>query len=698
MGNSFLILFFLLALVDGWVCINVLDHKRYIFGWKKILFSFSLGTVLESDGILLLALLMRHVEWALYSSMLLQIIGILVYYVVKHPSLKTILRTVWHSVRHTKKRTLTDWFSYVGLTSIIAMLCIISLQAMVWKNGETPYGIKEGWGDAAFHLGMIQHLATVDPFILDQSIAGGEPLTYSFLINFISALFLRMGVSLPISWHLPLLLFAASSAVALYQIGAVWLKKKIFIIFFIFLVLCGSGLGFLWYGKQAMDRSPELGIRQALIEEFVHPSHRYTYLDAHNEIFKEKGVYAANIVWMAPINIFFSHQRSFFVGASISFFLLYGMWLYKNKQKQWFRWWLLIPLLPLAHIHSFIAIVIIIGTLFFSSLKKEKKYLLTHSRLILFVIGGVFLLTLPQLFFLTKGAITGSGFPLKLWFGWLMCWHEQSWFFCDKNIPGTDSNILWFWMKNFGVIFLGWLTAAIAVSWIPSLRKQIIYTLVVPSCALFILTNIFKFQPWAFDNNKILFYWWMLALLFILYWWEYVLARVRKMVIIFIPFILLASFAGIIDVGSRVRLGITSTDHLHYGYYTPQQAQIAQWVQTHTQPNDIILTCSAPNQYLSLIAGRSTYVGYGGWLWSHGDMPVWEHRKSITKKFLQSPTADITQLCEEGVRYWLRDNCFTQQFEQTQEQSDVSERIQKNSLIERMPVKEDFYQLHCNTL
>jgi len=89
---------------------------------------------------------------------------------------------------------------------ILAVFCILALiilfQTLIFKDGF-PIAILKGWGDIAYHLDIIKSLETSEPFELIQPIASDFPLTYPFLIDFLSAIFLKLGLSLGVSFHLP---------------------------------------------------------------------------------------------------------------------------------------------------------------------------------------------------------------------------------------------------------------------------------------------------------------------------------------------------------------------------------------------------------------------------------------------------------------------------------------------------------------
>ncbi|MBC7931894.1 MAG: hypothetical protein H7Z38_15140, partial [Rubrivivax sp.] len=72
---------------------------------------------------------------------------------------------------------------------------------------------------------------------------------------------------------------------------------------------------------------------------------------------------------------------------------------------------------------------------------------------------------------------------------------------------GTE-NIAWFWLKNTGV-FIPLLVAALA--WRagePVVSRRLLF-FYLPFTLCFVVPNVYKLSPWVWDNIKILLYWWI---------------------------------------------------------------------------------------------------------------------------------------------------------------------------------------------
>lgn len=558
------------------------------------------------------------------------------------------------------------WWQPLLFLMFLAYLGILFL-VMVWDAGGFPRSILVGWGDGAYHLDIISRLRTANPFRLEQPIAVGEPLTYPLMIDFLSALLKKIGAGAAWAWHLPVFLLGSSLFWLSYLFGKRVLGSGSWAAAFLFLIFFGAGLGFLWF-FQDVAHGWDNGGSGGAWDVILHPPHEYTHLDTRTGGKPANFDLPQNIVWMVPMVSFFSHQRSFILGGGLSFLFLLGYWLYR-RDNHVFPWWLgLLGFLPFSHTHSFFSMGLIAGALFLGELLQEKK--ITWEKVAPWVKGGALalLLALPQVLFLLQaggGKEGGSGF-FRPWFGWMTCTHSGSWWRCDSGVPGTDANPLFFWMKNFGAVFLFWILSLLYF-WRKKMPKEITQ-FILPSIAMFSVPNLFLLQPWEFDNNKAFFYWWALASLLILAffkeWGRNMRSRARFLPFLFGLFLILSGLSGTIDVFSRLNNGFgfsgKPAEPTHYGFFREDEREIAQWIQERTSPNDGFLTSDAANQFIPMLTGRPIYLGFTGWLWTQGRGHVVSEREERIRRFLS--TRDSSGLCEDGVRYWIGEPGFFQKY------------------------------------
>jgi len=204
-----------------------------------------------------------------------------------------------------------------------------------------------------------------------------------------------------------------------------------------------------------------------------------------------------------------------------------------------------------------------------------------------------------------------------------MCTHNNNWFSCDQGVAGVDTNPFWFWIIAVNIFFF--LSGKNGEEYSSKIKPFI-----VPSLLLFIIPNIFLFQPWEFDNNKILFYWWIFSLICTISLFQHFYKRLSIIPYVFILFVFLANFSGMIDILSRIY-------HFrgnYYGYYGLKGIEGAKWIQENTSPNARFLTSNNPNQFIPMLTGRPIYIGYSGWLWSQGKGYLMHLRQDIARSYL----------------------------------------------------------------
>ncbi len=219
---------------------------------------------------------------------------------------------------------------------------------------------------------------------------------------------------------------------------------------------------------------------------------------------------------------------------------------------------------------------------------------------------------------------------------------------------------------------------------------------------MFVLPNLFLFQPWEFDNNKIIFWWWVLAILLSLNLFvekgklpeipndksqisnkfqrsnskteiskklPSILSRLALVI-----FVITSSFAGVIDAAYRLQSGLSiEKNERNFGYYGEEEIKISNWIKENTKPNDIFLTSTSPTQFVPMLSGRPIYLGFTGWLWTQGGDGVVQDRKSKINEFVFSGSTE--KLCQDGVGYWLADRQFFREYLGSEQRQGSGEKV-----------------------
>jgi len=191
----------------------------------------------------------------------------------------------------------------------------------------------------------------------------------------------------------------------------------------------------------------------------------------------------------------------------------------------------------------------------------------------------------------------------------------------------AGSNLVTFWIMNLGLmlplILVGW--------WLVSKRFKVFS---LSFGWLFILANLWLFQPWDWDNTKIFIHWYVIAVILAAGALDF-LIKSRRLALKFlgILFFLLAIFSGSLDVGRLLQY----QTH-RYRFWDNQQLSLALWVKNNTPPQTVFLTADNHNHWLPALTGRKIVLGYAGWLWTYG-LDYKQREIDIIKIFKGEPGA-----------------------------------------------------------
>src|SRR5205823_2227621 len=141
--------------------------------------------------------------------------------------------------------------------------------------------------------------------------------------------------------------------------------------------------------------------------------------------------------------------------------------------------------MPLVHFHSFVALVIVGGFLFFIQLFEDLQHWRRSFLSWFWFAIPLLVIALPQTVWISPTHV-GSFFRIQL--GW-MSKHDPFWLFWLKNLS----------LHLFIFVFAYFLAK-------PKLR-----TFYLAFAGLFALSNVVVFQPHDFDNMKLMLWWFLVS-------------------------------------------------------------------------------------------------------------------------------------------------------------------------------------------
>jgi hypothetical protein len=279
-----------------------------------------------------------------------------------------------------------------------------------------------------------------------------------------------------------------------------------------------------------------------------------------------------------------------------------------------------------------------------------------------FAIGFASLvIALPQLYFLLQNRLMGGFGKYRL--GWMV---QDG--FGSANFVGHHSvfslsylNFLWI---NFGlllpILLLGLIFATYKI-----LRKKVFldkdnWQFLISGLVLFIWLNIYQFQPWDFDNNKLIIYGIFFVSLFVILFIEDLLNLVIRNLyfknIIITILVIFMSWSGLVDIYNRF---VFPRSNL-YELFDREDLEMAKNIDQNTPKNAVILSSTSHRNIAIALAGRSGVMGYDGWLWSRG-INYSDRQKELNNFFIK-PSQNTDFLTKYNIGYVLIDDKINSDF------------------------------------
>src|SRR5581483_8891910 len=366
------------------------------------------------------------------------------------------------------------------------------------------------FGDLPFHFSVITSFAYGENLPPRNPIFAGLPFTYPFLIDFLTAFFRRAGADWPAAFFIENIILSLSLVGVIelmtLKLTGHRLAARIAPVLFLF----NGGFGFVYFLRDLGESSA------GLLNFLAHLPRTYTMSDE------------LHLRWGNVFTTLLIPQRSLLFGLPTAAMIISLWWQAVSETEGWGEWgmgrWknkekrrqgekvtgkqvnmdtdsvspslppsprrryllaagVLAGLMPMAHAHGFFSVMIVsvlLALLFFS-----------WDWLAFFIPAGV--LSLPQALWLRATPTRSKMFEPH--FGWEAY---------DLWRAGQMSPLT-FWLINAGA-FLLLLALALLVGRLITARLRRFY---LPFLICFILPNAVLLAPWAWDNIKVLIYWYL---------------------------------------------------------------------------------------------------------------------------------------------------------------------------------------------
>ena len=554
----------------------------------------------------------------------------------------------------------------IGLLAAVATVgfAVAFAHGLFPGDGGIEAGYPTVWSDWSLHASAASSFAVGHNLPPHDPIFSGTAYRYPFLPDYSAAMLLALGTSMRFALEAPNVVLCVAITVivgslaqricGLVSVGVVAMA----------VVLLGGGAGVtgLWWDSCRAGGYADSQCDPGRLA--VHPVEAVTVTarvarSSLDVVRDQPRPYDALLAapgqapigssqqWYTPLLTWWLPQRTFVYGfaVTLSVLLLVHLGLTRAPPAaSAFRLaGLLTGLLPLIHVHSFIALAVVLPLI--ALVRRRREWL--------DLAGVALLVALPRVVSIAAGGhgtVNGpygdNSFPF-LEPGWR--WNtDPAWARVHVSlgaIPGAVGRAIlvaftpgfWgFWMLNVGVL-VPICAVAVAVALVrrrPAGRLRSLagrlrgalpddlLLLCLPLLALFPIANLVVFQEWDWDNTKLFAYWQLGAALlagaWIVAWfrrrgWRAVAAVVA-----------LVSLIGTGSLSMLRYLPWTSPANSPgpYTWASADALRFAAAVETATPRDAVFVTAFEPvgavNDPVVTIAGRSTVLGYVGWLNSYG--------------------------------------------------------------------------------
>ena len=321
------------------------------------------------------------------------------------------------------------------------------------------------------------------------------------------------------------------------------------------------------------------------------------------------------------VNIFFgflASQRAFLYGLPLACAILALLLdaVRRGSTRRFLAAGLVAGLLPLAHLPTMLALAIVTPVL---------VVLFPRRGWLVFLVawGAV---AGPQLL-LQQGGSPGILAAFRVQLGWVGGSDPWSWF--------------WFWLQNMGWFAPLLLVALVARRVVPERSRRLLAAFM----AIFVVANVFVFQPWDWDNHKILVYWFLatvilVAALLARAWRRHPSVAARTLIVgIVVTMVLSGALEDLTALEGKSR----------YLMLTADQITLAAEVRARTPTDAIFVTGMQNHDPIAMLTGRRLYVGYPNWLWTEG-IP-YEARREEALEILRFTDAAPSLIARDGIDF-----------------------------------------------
>lgn len=471
----------------------------------------------------------------------------------------------------------------VGLivSGLLTLFCVYLLHTHVLRP-ETDGSLWVGqstYGDLAMHLGFVESLFRQGTFPPEYSIFPGQRLDYPFLVDAASAGLRFFGLSLRMSVIVPSVVMLFCVFFGFWLLADKLTQRLAPTLMSWLLFVSNGGFGFIYFfGK-------------------------YDFSDIFTGFYTTPtNLVDEDIRWVNVICDMLIPQRTTMAGWCVLLAAIYLLITALEKlladgsgRRETVLLAVLAGAMPLIHTHSFLALGVLSAVWFFCALPRARASGRLRALITDYVLYGTVCLALaaPQFFGWTMGAVR-TGNLLQWHLGWVV------------GANGALKSWLLFYIMNCGIVFVFmW-----PVMFFLRGEKLGIF---LGAAAIFVLSNLVAFQPNLYDNNKLLYVWYILTDILVCDWLSGVVETAPRRS-------LRAAVGGTIVALGTLSGALSLLREAVSGYrlFSPSQVAAAEFITENTPADSLFLTSTSHVDPVTVLAGRSIVCGPAMYLFYHG--------------------------------------------------------------------------------
>lgn len=468
------------------------------------------------------------------------------------------------------------------------------------------------WGDWGAHLSYAGSFAYGDNRPPEFFIDPGHRLGYAFAIDFLAAMMVHLGTTLPTALVLSSAVLALAFPGVMYCAGLRLVKSRAAASLAVLIFAMMGGTGFIYfladidkYGLTAVTMPPR--------QYTQNPDLGYQWLD--------------------PVLAYLVPQRSVLFGFSLILISTTLLWIAKDHQaaegtgrrktaRPLVFVGVVVGLTPVFHPYAY-ATATALGVCWALTDREGngawwRRYLQGLRSQLAFLVPAL-VLGVPALLWLLPA---GGGNSLRFQPGWyafpsapgvplphLLDW---IWGWLAGGLPGLNVvNVLawlWFWIKNLSLFLPLVLVAQFCKGAVPD-RFRFRF---IPLWLWFVIPNLFVLQPWAWDNTKFFVFWALFGSMLVAGLVVRIVAAGVTGRVLGAGCVVLLVLAGGIDLYRASNYKISSVEFTDVG-----GVRLATWVRNNTDPRATFLVAHEHNNPVTALAGRRVVLGYPAWLYTY---------------------------------------------------------------------------------